>query len=780
MKTRFSLLFICFCALILLPSCLSQKEQGRSFLVRRNTLKVDKPYIAVSELESFINPKPSPRFLLSGRWNQVLYDRTGTGRNSRFKRWIHTTLVRKPVYLDTNIANQSCRQLKLYLDNIGHFHADVSKTVNYGRNTAAVHYRIRAGEAFRIKDIQWTIRDTAIRALVLGEDEPGLLKPGDIYNAYTLDNERTRITLLLKQYGYFAFAKEYINFRVDTNLPGNLLNISAFIADPAEAGQNPADGRHPRYTLANIDIFPDYDPYRLSGSIPDTAIFIEKEGDNIQQYRFISYQPMRLNKAVLTNSLFLKSGNLFNIRDFDQSYNRLDELQFFRYIKFTFQERLPDSLKSGITGNKELDCTIHLSPGLIHAYSIVAEGTNSGGDLGLASNFIYQNRNLFRGAEQLTLTLKGAMEVQQRLGELTDSEKNRFFNAFEAGAYARLLIPKFLLPVDPSVFSRYFRPKSTLTLGFNYQDRLSYQRYLMEGSFGYEWRESRTRKHLFNPFEISSISIFPDTTFINYLDSVNDDRLRDQYTDHFIMSLKYSFVFNNQQINKRENFYYFRADMEVAGNFLNMMNQFLEGKKDENGNYILFGLRYSQYLKSQADFRYYNILGKGTMVFRASAGIGVPYGNSDGLPFDKGFYAGGANGMRGWPIRSLGPGSVSAGIYSLNTERMGEILIESNLEYRFPIASFFNGALFADAGNIWLLRANDQYPGGEFRRDLFFKELAIDAGFGLRLDFGFFVFRLDGAIPLRDPALDISDRWIKPRYANLTDVMWNLGIGYPF
>ena len=246
------------------------------------------------------------------------------------------------------------------------------------------------------------------------------------------------------------------------------------------------------------------------------------------------------------------------------------------------------------------------------------------------------------------------------------------------------------------------------------------------------------------------------------------------------MSLKYSFVFNNQQINKRENFYYFRADMEVAGNFLNMMNQFLEGKKDENGNYILFGLRYSQYLKTQADFRYYNILGKGTMVFRASAGIGVPYGNSDGLPFDKGFYAGGANGMRGWPIRSLGPGSVSAALYSLNTERMGEILLESNLEYRFPIASFFNGALFADAGNIWLLRPNDQYPGGDFRKDLFFKELALDAGLGLRLDFGFFVFRLDGAIPLRDPALEVSDRWIRPRYANLTDVMWNLGIGYPF
>jgi len=210
------------------------------------------------------------------------------------------------------------------------------------------------------------------------------------------------------------------------------------------------------------------------------------------------------------------------------------------------------------------------------------------------------------------------------------------------------------------------------------------------------------------------------------------------------------------------------------------MNQFLEGKQDENGNYILFGLRYSQYLKSQADFRYYNILGKGTMVFRAAAGFGIPYGNSDGLPFDKGFYAGGANGMRGWQIRSLGPGSVSANLNSLNTERMGEIQLESNLEYRFPIASFFHGALFTDAGNIWLLKPNDQYPGGEFRNDMFYRELALDAGFGIRLDFGFFVFRFDGAIPFHDPALDAGKRWIRPRYANLKDVMWNLGIGYPF
>ncbi len=766
---------------MILSSCMSTHEQGQRLLLRSNRIKVDKPYIVPSDLESFITQKPSRRFLLSTTWNKRVYEQTLTGKSTRFKRWVNKEIARKPVYLDTNLSNQSCRQIKLYLHNIGHFDARVSKRVKLNRRTARVDYRILAGEPYRIHSLQWVIPDSAIMSLFNNSPEKSLLAEGDIYNAYTMDAERGRVTLLLKQNGYFAFAKEYINFKVDTNLSGNELLVKAFISNPDtnDLGKGD-DGKHARYDIGDIRIFPDYDPYTGQDTTADTSQYYdgtgEKEG---QKYEFISSNPMRLKQSVVAGSLFIRSGNLFNIRDLDQSYNRLDELQYFRYIKFNLKEKLQDTVRDP-RANKILDCTIQLSPNPIHSYSIVAEGTNSGGDLGLASNFIYQNRNLFRGAEQFTLTFKGAMEVQKRLGSLVDQNTDRFFNAFETGIYARLLIPKFLLPVDPSIFSKYFRPKSTLNAGFNYQERFSYKRYLMEGSFGYEWRESKTKKHIFNPFEISSISIFPDTTFVQYLDSINDDRLRDQYTDHLIMSLKYSFVYNTQQINKKDNFHYFRADVEVAGNFMNLMNQFLDGKKDENGNYILFGLRYSQYLKSQADFRYYNILGKGTMVFRAAAGFGIPYGNSDGLPFDKGFYAGGANGMRGWQIRSLGPGSVSANLNTLNTERMGEIQLESNLEYRFPIASFFHGALFTDAGNIWLLKPNDQYPGGEFRNDLFYKELALDAGFGIRLDFGFFVFRFDGAIPVYDPALDVGKRWIRPRYANLTDVMWNLGIGYPF
>lgn len=750
-------------------------------ILKKNKFKIDKSYITSSEIEGFVQQKGSPRFILSSQWNKTIFERTSSGKSTRFKRWVNNSLVKKPVYLDTNLSNQSCKQIKLYLDNIGHFHGKVFKTVNRGRHSVKVNYYIEGGNPYVIRNINWVIPDSSIQKLILAVNEKSLLSKGDIFNAYTLDNERTRITQLLKRNGYYAFSKEYLNFQIDSNFNSDEIELKIICSNPKNVtSAGTIEDRHYQYDISSIDIFPDYDPYRVHDSIRDTIVFVNKTADSTEQhFQFLSSSPMRLRYSTIANSIFLRTGNLFDIKDVDQSYDRLDELQYFKYINFIFKERPADS-GSIASKHKSLDCVMQLSPNQVQSYSVVAEGTNSGGDFGLASNLIYQNRNLFRGAELFTFTLKGAMEVQKRLGPIVPDQENKFFNTFEAGAYARLIIPKFLLPVDPERFNKYFRPKSTLNAGFNFQQRTSYKRYLMEGSFGYEWRESKTKKHIFNPVEISSISIFPDSTFMDYLATVNDDRLSDQYTDHLIMSLKYSYVFNNQKINKKEDFWYFRTDVEVAGNLINLMNQFLDGKKDDNGNFELFGLRYSQFLKAQVDFRMYNMLGKGTMVFRTALGFGVPYGNSDALPFDKGFYAGGANGMRGWPIRSLGPGSVSSSASSLNSERMGDIMLESNLEYRFSIASIVNGAIFVDAGNVWLLSKNDQYPGGEFRNDLFFREIALDAGIGLRFDFTFFVFRFDGAIPIRDPALPEVNRWIQPRQLNLTDIMWNLGIGYPF
>lgn len=242
--------------------------------------------------------------------------------------------------------------------------------------------------------------------------------------------------------------------------------------------------------------------------------------------------------------------------------------------------------------------------------------------------------------------------------------------------------------------------------------------------------------------------------------------------------MKYSYIYNNQEINKLKNFIYFRGNIETSGNILNAIDQFVKAPKNEEGYYTLFNIRYAQYIRLDVDLRYYVLLSENRRVaIRGIFGIGVPYGNSEDLPFEKGFYGGGANGMRGWRFRSLGPGTYVND--DTDFDRMGDLKLEGNIEYRFPIYKFFKSAIFIDAGNIWLLNTDDSFPGGKFEFDDFIEEIAMDAGIGLRFDFGFFVFRIDGALPIRNPALPAGERWTFNRI-ELERINWNIGIGYPF
>jgi outer membrane protein assembly factor BamA len=276
------------------------------------------------------------------------------------------------------------------------------------------------------------------------------------------------------------------------------------------------------------------------------------------------------------------------------------------------------------------------------------------------------------------------------------------------------------------------------------------------------------------------VRIFPSSEFTDYLNSLKDPRYKYQYTDHLIMALKYSLIFSNQGQRHQKHFEYFRLNMETSGNSLNLYSKYIDNTRNANGDYTLFNIRYAQYLISDFDFRYYNAINpRNLIVIRAAAGLGYAYGNSKSLPFEKGFYSGGANGMRGWRIRSLGPGAFRD-TSDANFDKMGDILLEGNMEYRFPIYRFLKGAFFADAGNIWTLNTNSDFPDGKFSSSTFINQIAMDAGFGIRLDFSYFIFRIDGAIPIRSPSLPQEDRWIKVPAMQIGDIIWNFAIGYPF
>ena len=300
----------------------------------------------------------------------------------------------------------------------------------------------------------------------------------------------------------------------------------------------------------------------------------------------------------------------------------------------------------------------------------------------------------------------------------------------------------------------------------------------MTASFGYNWRSTNTLEHFLTPINLNTVKVLPSKIFAFLLDLETNQRIKDQYTDHLIFGLNYALIFNNQNVKKSNDFFYLKFDIETSGNLLSLFNN-TPLITESNNYHEIIGIRYAQYVKFQFDIRFYHYFrSHNVLAMRLMYGQGIAYGNSVDMPFEKSFYAGGANGMRGWHFRGLGPGEFNNS-YGYDMEHIGDLQIESNIEYRFPIYGMLKGAIFSDLGNIWTLSDNQSFPGGQFKFDKFYKQLALDAGFGIRLDFSFFLIRLDVAAPLCDPAYPEANRW---RISKLQwdDVVWNFGIGYPF
>lgn len=494
-------------------------------------------------------------------------------------------------------------------------------------------------------------------------------------------------------------------------------------------------------------------------------------------YYFLNDGSLKTKPKIITQSILLNSGDLFNLDDVKKTYRRLTDLRIYKYSNIQFS-LVSDSVNSA---RNLLNCQINLARSKTQSYTLEAEGTNSGGDLGIGGNLVYANKNIFRGAELFQIRLKGALEVQrQNNSNMASDDKFLFFNTIETGAEISLSIPKFLIPIRLESFPKDFKPKTTISTGINYQQRPKYRRYVTNLSFGYNWSQKDKIQHIFFPAEVNSVKVFPTAEFKELLEQEPNIRLKNQYTNHLISALKYSFIYNDQELNKLQDFIYFRGNFETSGFMLKGINMLFGISENDDGYNTLFNIRYAQYVRADFDFRYYSVFtSENKIVWRAMFGIGIPYGNSADIPFEKGFYAGGANGMRGWRIRSLGPGASTIDETTNFIDRIGDMQFEANFEYRFPIYNFLKGAIYVDAGNIWLLKENDFFPEGNFKLKNFFSEIAMDAGFGFRFDFNFFIFRIDTAIRLRDPSLVRAERWV-PLKTGFNKLAVNFGIGYPF
>ena len=508
------------------------------------------------------------------------------------------------------------------------------------------------------------------------------------------------------------------------------------------------------------------------------TVLVEVQNPNentIHNQYFVYATNPKINIKRFDQIIHIKDNEAFSVSKVKNTYRGLSNFKIYGNSNITFDTNVVKHHFAD-DGRNWLDCNILLQRNKLNGYSVELEGTNSSGDLGIKGNIVFQNKNIFRGSEQFRLRANGGFEAQSIRSTNADNGENSVFNTTEFGLDASVFFPRFLSPVYLKNFIRDYQPKTNITTGVNSQKRINYSRFIINLSFGYDWMASTTVQHVLTVMNINSVKVDPSAAFRDTLDLETNQRIKDQYSNHLIIGLKYSFIYNNQNINKLNDFFYFRANFESSGNALSLFNNSMPRDTASNQRELL-GITYAQYFRFDFDFRYYRLLTeKNRLVFRTIIGAGLPYGNSLEMPFERSFYSGGANGMRGWQFRELGPGSYNG---TDDVERIGDIQFEVSGEYRFPIYSMLNGALFTDVGNIWTINESNYLPGGKFGINSFYEELAVDAGVGIRLDFSFFIFRIDYAIPLRDPARNDGDRWMF-HDLQLSHSRLNFGIGYPF
>jgi hypothetical protein len=421
-----------------------------------------------------------------------------------------------------------------------------------------------------------------------------------------------------------------------------------------------------------------------------------------------------------------------------------------------------------------LDCIIQLTPMNQQSFSVELEGTNSAGNLGGALNFIYQHKNLFHGAEQFNTKLKGAYE--RILGDATG-----FKSIEEYGIETSLKLPIFLMIAPGKInFISKYDPKTVIQAAYNYQKMPVYTRTVASATFGYNWNAGNYVNHTINPLQLNLVKLLSiDTSFLRRIDT--SSYLSYSYKDVLIMGGNYIYIFSNQKINKSRDYLYLKINAESAGNLLALGNKFANAGKVDN-SYNIFGQPFAQYIKSDIELKYNLILNDfSSVVYRFFAGIGIPYGNSKAMPFAKQYYGGGANGIRAWKVRSLGPGS-SKLIDLPFKNQTADIKIEANGEYRFKLFWVLEGAVFIDAGNIWTYHEDVDRPGSQFKFNRFIDDMAVGTGLGLRLDLKYVLLRTDMGIKLRDPQLPTYPKWIRLQrpYDFKQDFAFVLGIGYPF
>ena len=732
-------IFIFLLIAALMASCSVTKfVPDGEYLLDKVEVKSDTKALGVnpSEMRQYVRQRGNSRWFSAAKLPLATYSLSGRDTTKWINRFLRS-IGEAPQIYDSASTRASMEMLQSQLQNMGYLRASVDVYNKIKGKKLVTTYLLHPRMPYFINKVDYEIRDSAIAVVLnLADSTHRGLKSGMMFNVANLDNERSRISRYLTNRGYYRFNKDFISYRADSVPGSHLINLTLVLDKYRSADETNLP--HQVYTIGDVNF--------VSGNPNDSVI------------------PLR--QSVLRSNSFLESGALYASDNLQGTYNHFARLGAVRYTNIAFRERDFEPV---------LDCDIQVSTNKPSTISFQPEGTNTAGDLGAAVSVTYQNRNIFHGSENLSIVLRGAYEAIRGL----EGYKNT--NFMEYSAEARLSFPRFIAPLLSPSFRRRVNSSSEVSLLYDLQNRPEFMRRVFSVAWRYKWNERNHHdRYQVDLLDLNYISMpwISDTFKKEYLDNTNSRNsiLRYNYENLFIMKLGFGYVYNN-------GIYAIKANVETAGNLLNLASHAFNFHKNGDGQYTFLDIAYAQYVRGMFDYtRKFVFDYSNQLVFHFGFGIAYPYGNSTILPFEKRFFSGGANSVRGWSVRSLGPGKfigTDGRIDFIN--QTGDMKLDLNLEYRANLFWKFGGALFIDAGNIWTLREYEDQPGGQFKMSEFWQQLAVSYGLGIRLNFDFFVVRFDMGMKAVNPAYENEkDHFpiVHPRLSR--DFAFHFAVGLPF
>lgn len=745
-------------------SCNSTKHvPDGSYLLKGYKIKADTKDIDRSHFESFIRQQPNNKIRL------MVYNIAGQDTS----KWLNRTIQKAgqaPVLYNASQTRNSAIQVQRELSNMGYLRAKVDTLLKAKNKSMSVTYNIHNNGIYTIRNYDYTIDNGTIARSLAPAKKYTSIKPGVAFNQIDLDDSRDNLTTYLRNIGYYKFSKELLYYKADTTLNAHKVDLFLSLYPPRDSTT------FKKFKIRNVSVLSGFDPMARGNE----KIFSKIDTVSYKGIKIIYGKNNFLRKSTIYRNNFIRPGMMYSDRDFTRTTGSFNGIGVVKQtnIQFTEVGNPADSIQY-------IDALVTIAPGNTHFFQTEIQGTNSAGDLGIAPSISYQHQNLFNGAEILKLKLRGAYEFISNSGNPDMANQN----FYEYGFDASLAFPQFLFPWLKPKWRELPASSTQVSAGINNQHRQEYTRQFFNATLTYRWTSKQNKfSHAINLLDINYVRMpWASDDFIDRINNANNPMLKESYKDQLISRLSYNVTYTNanNRTGRRvpRNIFSIRAGIEVSGLLPRLVTSFYNASRDSLGAKQILGISYAEYIKMDLSFaQTHTLSSKNKLAYHIGLGVANPYGNSNVLPFETRYFSGGANSVRGWRTRDLGPGSYVADTSGVNdfVNQVGDIKLDMNIEYRTKVSEYLELAGFIDAGNIWTIKNyRESQPNGQFRFDKFYKEIALSYGAGIRFDLGFLLLRLDTGVRAYDPGRPLNDRWVIFRPA-LNRMAWHFAIGYPF